>query len=279
MSEQYPDRYLPEFRSSPVRQITFSQPQRVFDREPGCLHEMFEQQVAERANSCAIFQDSQRLSYLELNARANQLALYLRERGVGPDTLVAVCMERSLDAIVALLGILKAGGAYVPLDPAYPAERISYILSDSRCHLVIANQNAIEHVPPDAAPVVLLDVPPPEIARFSSENLSPTATPGNLAYVIYTSGSTGKPKGVQVEHRNVVNFVHSMQKEPGIDAHDVIASVTTLCFDIAGLEIHLPLATGARIAIVSREEAVDGNKLRHRVERSGITLMQATPAT
>lgn len=279
MSEQYPDSYLPEIRPSPPRQITFSQPRRVFDREPGCVHEMFEHQVNEHPHSCAVFHDSQRLSYLELNTRANRLARYLRERGVAPDTLVAVCMERSLDAIVALLGILKAGGAYVPLDPAYPAERISYILSDSDCHLVIANQNAIEHVPPDAAPVVLLDAPPPEIAHFSSENLSPIATPGNLAYVIYTSGSTGKPKGVQVEHRNVVNFVHSMQKEPGIDAHDVVASVTTLCFDIAGLEIHLPLATGARIAIISREEAVDGNKLRHRIERSGITLMQATPAT
>ena len=197
MSEQYPDR-IPEFRPSPLRQTTFSQPLRVFDRKPGCLHEMFEQQAAGHPHSCAVFQDSQRLSYLELNARANQLARYLRERGVGADTLVAVCMERSLDAIVALLGILKAGGAYVPLDPAYPAERISYILSDSRCQLVIANQNAIEHVPPDTAPVVLLDAPPPEIAHFSSENLSPIATPGNLAYLIYTSGSTGQPTVVQV---------------------------------------------------------------------------------
>lgn len=279
MSEQYPDRYLPDFRPSLSRQITFSQPLRVFSRKHGCIHEMFEQQVPEHPHSCAVFQDSKRLSYLELNARANQLARYLLERGVGPDTLVAVCMERSLNAIVALLGILKAGAAYVPLDPAYPAERISYILSDSCCRLVVANQQALGHVPLDGTPVLLLDVPPPEMAELSGENLGPIATPGNLAYVIYTSGSTGKPKGVQVEHRNVVNFLHSMQKEPGIDSHDVVASVTTLCFDIAGLEIHLPLATGARIAIIDPDEAMDGRKLRARIEQSGITLMQATPAT
>lgn len=277
MSEQYPDR-LPEFRPSPVRQITFSQPLRVFDRKPGCLHEMFEQQVAERPRRCAVFQDSQRLSYVELNARANQLARYLRERGVGPDTLVAVCMERSLDAIVALLGILKAGGAYVPLDPAYPAERISYILSDSCCRLVIANQHAIGHVPLDAAPVVLLDVPPPEMAELSGENLDPIATSANLAYVIYTSGSTGKPKGVQVEHHSVVNLLNSMRAETGIEPQDVFASVTTLCFDIAGLELHLPLASGASIAVVKREESTDGNRLQARIQNAGVTFLQGTPA-
>lgn len=279
MPEQYPSPYRPDFHPSAPRQIALEQPRGVFDEQHRCLHDLFEQQVTEHPHACAVFLDSQSLSYLELNARANQLARYLRERGVGPDTLVAVCMERSLDAIVAVLGILKAGGAYVPLDPAYPAERISYILSDSCCRLVIANQHAAGHVPPGATPVLLLDVPPLEMAGFSGENLSPIATPANLAYVIYTSGSTGKPKGVQVEHRNVVNFVHSMQKEPGIDEHDVVASVTTLCFDIAGLEIHLPLATGARIAIISREEAIDGHKLRRRIEQSRVTLMQATPAT
>lgn len=279
MSEPCPRPYLPPFRPTSFPEFAVAQPQLESAPESDCVHEMFEEQAARRPHSCAALLGSESLSYRQLNTRANQLARYLRESGVKPETLVAVCLERSLDAIVAFLAILKAGGAYVPLDPAYPAERISYILSDSGCRLLISNQHAIEHTSPGDTPVLLMDAPPPEVAGFSGENLEPIATSGNLAYVIYTSGSTGKPKGVQVEHRNVINFLHSMQKEPGIDEGDVVASVTTLCFDIAGLEIHLPLATGACIAVISQEEAVDGNKLRRRIEQSRVTLMQATPAT
>jgi amino acid adenylation domain-containing protein len=244
-----------------------------------CIHDLFESQAEKRPHAIAVAYQNTLLTYAELNGRANQLAHRLKLQGVGPESLVAICLERSLDAVVAILAILKAGGAYVPLDPAYPAERISYVLSDSCCRWVITDQDGIGHIPSGNMQVLTLDFARADLADLSRENLGPIATPGNLAYVIYTSGSTGKPKGVQVEHRNVVNFLHSMQREPGIDEHDIVAAVTTLCFDIAGLEIHLPLATGARIAIVSREEAIDGTKLRACIEQQQVTLMQATPAT
>lgn len=244
-----------------------------------CIHDLFESQVKKRPDAIAIACEDTSLTYAELNGRANQLAHRLKSQGVGPESLVAICLERSLDAVVAILAILKAGGAYVPLDPAYPTERISYVLSDSCCRWVITDQEGIGHIPSGNIQVLTLDSDREHLAELSNANLGPIATPGNLAYVIYTSGSTGKPKGVQVEHRNVVNFLRSMQREPGIDEHDVVAAVTTLCFDIAGLEMHLPLATGARIAIVSREEAIDGTKLRACIEQQQVTLMQATPAT
>ena len=245
----------------------------------GCVHELFEQQVARRESSVAVFLDDRSLTYGELNRRANQLAWLLRERGVGPDVLVGLCMERSLRAVVALLGILKAGGAYVPLDPAYPRERIAYIVSDSRCQLLITDQEALGRIPDTAGELLLLDEQFSALAQQPDTNPHPKAGPQNLAYVIYTSGSTGKPKGVQIEHHSVINFLLSMQRETGIREADVVTSMTTLCFDIAGLEIYLPLATGARIAIVPREETSDGKSLQARMLRSGATMMQATPAS
>jgi amino acid adenylation domain-containing protein len=245
----------------------------------GCVHELFEQQCLYRQASVAIFLDDQSLTYGELNRRANQLAWHLRERGVGPDVLVGLCMERSLRAVVALLGILKAGGAYVPLDPAYPKDRIAYIVSDSRCRLLITDRETLDRIPQDAGELLLLDEQFSAVAHQTETNPHPVASPQNLAYVIYTSGSTGKPKGVQIEHHSVVNFLLSMQRETGICETDVVTSMTTLCFDIAGLEIYLPLVTGARIAIIPREDASDGKKLQSRMLRSGATIMQATPAT
>jgi amino acid adenylation domain-containing protein len=244
-----------------------------------CVHELVEAQVQRRASSVAVVFGEQQLTYEELNRRSNQLAHYLRKRGVKPDVLVGLCVERSLEMIVGLLGILKAGGAYVPLDPAYPKERIAYIMEDAHAPVLLTQQRLLPDLPEQKAEIVLLDGHWAEIAKEDSGNPARSARAENLAYVIYTSGSTGKPKGVQLEHRSVVNFLCTMREEPGLNEDDVMAAVTTLCFDIAGLEIYLPLVVGAQVGVISREEASDGRKLQERMQRCGVTVMQATPAT
>src|SRR5690242_8105197 len=229
-----------------------------------CIHELFEQRTALGTDAVAVFENGRSLTYSELNRRANQLARCLRARSVAKETLVGVCLQNSLDAVVSLLAVLKAGGAYVPLDPTYPPDRISCILSDSGCRVLIAGQNGVERIPNITQEILSLDAHWSAIANYSEENLDPVSGPENLAYVIYTSGSTGKPKGVQVEHHSVVNLLLSMQATTEIAPNDVFASVTTLSFDIAGLEIYLPLVSGASIAIVNRDDARDGKRLQAR---------------
>jgi amino acid adenylation domain-containing protein len=179
--------------------------------------------------------------------------------------------------LVALLGILKAGGAYVPLDPAYPADRIEYVLSDANARVLITESRLLQSLPKLSAEVLCLDRV--VLERESSQSPQAEVRSENLAYVIYTSGSTGKPKGVQLEHRSVVNFLCSMQKEPGLCATDILVAVTTLSFDIAGLEMYLPLISGARVVIASRQTTYDARLLSQLLSRSGATVMQATPAT
>ncbi len=243
-----------------------------------CLHELFEAQAASTPAAVAVSFYENKLTYAELNARADRLAEHLRSIGVKPDALVGLCVERSLEMLVGILGILKAGGAYVPIDPAYPADRIAYVLADANACALVTQRALLAILPESKALRVLIDEPLPEpAARSASPSVKPTAT--NLAYVIYTSGSTGKPKGVQIEHRAVVNFIQSMRREPGMLASDVLLSVTTLSFDIAGLEMHLPLAVGARIVIASQDDAIDGAVLLKIMERERISFFQATPAT
>jgi amino acid adenylation domain-containing protein len=197
--------------------------------------------------------------------------------GVGPETLVAVCVQRSAEMVVGLLAILKAGGAYVPLDPAYPKDRIAFILEDAGAAVLLTQFALAASLPPHAAQVLDLDTV--DVSAESREDSWADVTPANRAYVIYTSGSTGKPKGVQIPHRAVVNFLTSMRREPGLTAADTLLAVTTLSFDIAGLELWLPLTTGARVVIASREEAADGTRLAQRLIDSEATIMQATPVT
>ncbi len=209
--------------------------------QQNCIHDLFELQSDRRADCDAVVFGDIKCTYAELNRRSNQLARYLRKLGVGPEVLVGLCVERSINMVVGLLGILKAGGAYVPLDPAYPKDRIAYIMSDARAPVLLTEQKLLSSLPEQEAQVVLLDKHWLSIASEVDDNLSPSATAENLAYVIYTSGSTGKPKGVQLEHRSVVNFLTSMRQTPGLTEDDTLAAVTTICFDIAGLEIYLPL--------------------------------------
>jgi amino acid adenylation domain-containing protein len=230
---------------------------------PRLLHQLFEDRVAERPAAVAVAQEGESLTFAELNARANRLAHHLRRLGVGPESRVAVCLERSPDMLAALLGVLKAGGAYVPLDPAYPADRLAWVLEDSRAS-VLLTQGFLDGL---------------DLSRESASDPEPLAGPENLAYVIYTSGSTGRPKGVAVRQRGAVSFLASMARRPGLGPGDVLLAVTTIAFDISVLELFLPLSRGARIELVDRETAADGLRLQERIAACGATVMQATPAT
>ncbi|MEM7555656.1 MAG: amino acid adenylation domain-containing protein [Cyanobacteria bacterium P01_A01_bin.84] len=244
-----------------------------------CIHQLFEEQVEITPSDIAVIFGQQQLTYQELNSRANQLAHYLQRQGVKSDTVVGICMERSIQMVVGLLAILKAGGAYVPLDPAYPKERLAFTLADSQVNVLLVNTHLVNDLPPHGAQLVCIDTDSTKFDEYSSENLVSNTIPENLAYVIYTSGSTGKPKGVQIPHSAVVNFLISMGQNPGLRKEDVLLSVTTLSFDIAALELYLPLIVGARLVLVNQEAIADGAQLLKELVSNDVTVMQATPAT
>jgi amino acid adenylation domain-containing protein len=244
-----------------------------------CVHELVEAQAARTPEAIAAQCEDRTLTYADLNARANQLAHHLRRQGVGPETPIGIAVERSLDMLVGLIGIHKAGAAYVPLDPSYPAERLAYMIKDAGVSILITQEGLLGHLPTGNARVMCLDRDWTAISQEPAGNPSRTVSGENLAYIIYTSGSTGLPKGVQVPHRGVVNLLSSMVKTPGLGSDDVLVSVTTLSFDIAGLELFLPLITGARVVIASREEVTEGGSLLARLQSVSATVMQATPAT
>jgi surfactin family lipopeptide synthetase A len=246
---------------------------------PLCVHHLFEAQVRRDPQAVAVAFEGRQMSYGELNCRANQLARHLRKLGVGSEVLVGLCAERSIDMVVGLIGILKAGGAYLPLDPQYPKERLKEVLEDARVKVMVSQKKIGTVLPRHAAEMVWLDHDWPAICRESGEDLGMAPGPRELAYVIYTSGSTGKPKGVQIEHRSLANLLNSMQERPGLSRDDVLLAVTTLSFDIAGLELYLPLVVGATVVVASREVARDGSRLKALLADCGATVMQATPAT
>jgi amino acid adenylation domain-containing protein/non-ribosomal peptide synthase protein (TIGR01720 family) len=243
------------------------------------LHGLIERRVADAPDAPAVEMEGTVLTYRELNERANRLARHLRRLGVGPETLVGVAMERSLEMLVSVLAVLKSGGAYVPLDPEYPMERLAYMLEDSGLPVLLTQERLLDKLPKTHARAVAVDRDASAIDAESAAPLEALADPANVAYVIYTSGSTGKPKGVQVTHAAVVNFLLSMSRKPGLASSDVLLAVTTLSFDIAGLELYLPLVVGARVILVSRETSQAGEQLAELIDRGGVTAMQATPAT
>jgi surfactin family lipopeptide synthetase A len=250
-----------------------------FPEKDSALHQLLERQVERTPDSVAVEFEAQTLTYRQLNSRANQLAHFLRKQGAGPDVLVGVSLDRSLDMVVALLGVLKAGAAYVPLDPTYPADRLAFMVEDSGLKVLLTQESLLPLWSGSPAQLVALDRDWSAITTEPAENPAVALRPENLAYVIYTSGSTGRPKGVQIPHRAVVNFVLSMQSKPGISAADNLLAVTTISFDIAGLEIHVPLSVGARIVLASRQSAMDGKILAQLIEAHRITVLQATPVT
>ncbi|MCD1258914.1 non-ribosomal peptide synthetase [Paenibacillus athensensis] len=243
-----------------------------------CIHELFEAQAAANPQQTALIYADRSWSYAELNAQANRLAHQLRTLGIGPDTLVGVCLERTETLLIALLGILKAGGAYVPIDPDYPAERIAFMIEDSATQLVLTEERFRGLLEPAGAQLLMLTARGDELAEFPPHNLQPVAASGSLSYVIYTSGSTGKPKGVMLEHASVVHFIEAMQAAlPVADAQKFLC-VTTISFDIFVLETWLPLACGKTVVLASRMEQTDMTALSHLLQRSRIDLVQMTPS-
>ncbi len=243
------------------------------------LPHRIETQAANSPDAVAAAFEDRSLTYRELDARANAVALRLHSLGVRPETRVGICMERSLEMLAALLGILKAGGAYVPLDPAYPAERLAFMVGDAGAPVLVTDTRCREVVKTPAATTVCIDEDWWSDANAEAACPSAAIDGRNLAYVIYTSGSTGKPKGVQIPHRALMNFLESMRHEPGLSSEDVLLAITTLSFDIAGLELWLPLVSGARVELIGRRAASDGRRLIDALARSRATILQATPAT
>lgn len=243
------------------------------------LIDLVEQQAIAMPERVALVAAGRQVTYAQLIARANQLARYLRAAGVQRESLVALAVDRSPDLLIGLLGILKAGGAYVPIESTYPKARIAGMLEDARPVVLVTQSAIVPDLPQTTARVVCLDQIGNELDRLSVDPLADGPVPDGLAYVIYTSGSTGTPKGVQVTHRPLVNFLHSMRREPGLGPGDTLLAVTTISFDIAGLELYLPLVAGGRVEIADREMAMDPQRLAAAIAASGATFVQATPAT
>ena len=243
-----------------------------------CVHHVLEARARDHPERPAVTSGETTLSYGQLDERANRLAHLLIRRGVTPGALVAICVDRSEDMPLAMAAVLKTGAAYVPLDPTHPADRLRYTIEDAgvACSITLARYAALLA---GDAPHILLDQAEAELAAMPADAPAVAVDPADLAYVIYTSGSTGRPKGVEVEHRNVVAFLEAMRREPGMAEDDVLLAVTTLSFDIAGLEMWLPLCVGARIVVASRTDVLDGERLAGMLERHGVTMLQATPAT
>jgi amino acid adenylation domain-containing protein len=246
------------------------------------VHQLFEAQAARTPEAVALKCGKAKLTYRELNQRANGLAGWLRKQRVESEELVGLCVERGLDMIVGLLGVLKAGCAYVPMDPVYPKNRLEFMVNDARIRVLITDPTTRPKLEvlnfEGEAPALLCISSPAADESDCDVNPSTTISQSNTAYMIYTSGSTGNPKGVQVVHGAVVNFLLSMRERPGISSSDKLLAVTTLSFDIAVLEIYLPLIVGATVVVATRETVVDAQKLAEEMD-GGITFMQATPAT
>src|SRR6266516_2779503 len=214
-----------------------------------CLHQLFEAQVERTPDTVAVVSEEQYLAYRVLNARANQLAHHLQALGVGPEVLVGICMERSLEMIVGLLGVLKAGGAYVPLDPLYPPERLAFIMQDSQITVVLTQERLRLWMPEHSVQVVSLDADWEAIAQESEAAPMSGVAAENLVYVIYTSGSTGHPKGVLITHRSLVNESLAFKEYFDLQANDRILQFASIGFDVAAEEIFPSLLSGATIVL------------------------------
>jgi len=241
-----------------------------------CVHELVAAQVQRTPDAVAVVFGDEQLTYRELDRRANRVAhlLSLSDAGSG---LVAICVERSLDMLVGMLGILKHGAAYLPLDPHYPSERLAFMLEDSGAAILLTHRHLQPALPDHRARLICLD--DETIPRLPDGAPAPSVTADDLAYVLYTSGSAGRPKGVSIPHRAVVNLLRSMADRPGMGPGDTVVAVATYAFDIAAVELWLPLVTGGRTVIAPRDVAADGRRLAGLVAGSGATIMQATPTT
>jgi amino acid adenylation domain-containing protein len=240
------------------------------------IHHLFEEQVEKTPDNIAVVFEENSLTYKQLNYRANQLAKVLREKGVKPNSIVGIMVERSLEMIIGMLGILKAGGAYLPISPDYPDDRVAYMLEDSQAEIMLT-QNSIAAGFMFKGEKIAIDNAALDVSEI--ENLAAINKRSDLAYVMYTSGTTGKPKGVMIPHKALTNFLISMGNKPGLISQDKMLAVTTYCFDIAGLELFLPLVNGAQCFICDPEKVRDVEKLKKEIQKIKPTVMQATPVT
>ena len=246
--------------------------------ETACIHGLFEAQVERTPEAIAVIFADQSLTYRQLNQRANQLAHYLQKRGVGPDVLVGLCLERSLNMVVGLLGILKAGGAYVPLDPTDPKERLAFMLHDARVSVLVTEQRTLEGLPEPGVPAVCLDADWGVLAREGQDDPVSRATADHLSYVIYTSGSTGKPKGVMTTHRAVSNLVSWMQARFPMNGMDVVLQKTPYTFDASVVEFFPALLVGARLVMARPEGHRDGRYLIDTICAERVSRLKLVPS-
>ena len=243
-----------------------------------CMHQLIEAQAVRTPDALALTFGQHSLTYAQLDARANQLAHLLREHGVQPDSLVGVCVERSMEMVIGLLAIHKAGGAYVPLDPEYPQERLAHMIEDSGITLLLTQGSLSAGLPTDGVTVILLDQPAGWLDGYSERRLEVTVDPLSLAYVIYTSGSTGKPKGAGNSHAALVNRLCWMQQAYGLDDSDAVLQKTPFSFDVSVWEFFWPLMTGARLVMAAPGAHRDPLQLIDTINRYGISTLHFVPS-
>ncbi len=243
-----------------------------------CLHQVIEEQVKKTPQALAVQFEGQSLSYVELNARANWLARRLQEMGVGPDVLVGICLDRSLEMVVGLLAILKAGGAYVPFDPAYPQERLAFMLEDANVALLLTQESLLDSLPKQSVQTLSLDRLWTQMAQEGETNLNSNVSAENLAYVIYTSGSTGRPKGVMNTHRGICNRLFWMQEEYQLTASDKVLQKTPFSFDVSVWEFFWPLMTGASLLMARPGGQQDNGYLVKLIAEQKITILHFVPS-
>jgi amino acid adenylation domain-containing protein len=243
-----------------------------------CIHQLFEEQVERTPDAVAVVFDNQQLTYHQLNCRANQLAHYLHSLGVKPDTLVGICVERSLEMVVGLLGILKAGGAYLPLDPEYPPERLRFMLEDATVSVLLTQQQLIDKLPPNQAQVVFLDEAWSEIAQNNQDNPSSGVKAFHLANLIYTSGSTGRPKGVMVEHQGLCNLAQAQKITFGLTCSSRVLQFASFSFDASISEILMALFSGGTLYLGTKDSLLPGEPLIKQLRKHCITHITLPPS-
>ncbi|GAB3930930.1 polyketide synthase [Larkinella terrae] len=241
---------------------------------------LFSEQVRKSADCIAIAFEGQQITYQQVDEKSNQLAHYLRKKGVGAESLVPICLNRSLEMVIGILGILKAGGAYVPIDPEYPIERIKYILSDTDSRIVVTDSGSDSLLAGCSNELerICLDKNWETLALESKETVLHSVQPAHLAYVIYTSGSTGRPKGVLVEHRNVSNFIHNQSLEFDIQSHDAILQTSNYAFDPATEQIFLALCNGAKLVLIRKESLFNPDDVIQVINEQNVTHLHTTPS-
>ncbi len=248
------------------------------DNTDKTIIQLFERVAHELPGETALQFNDEKITYAELNSRVNRLCAYLNKAGIQPGDFAGVMIERGSEMIVALLAVLKSGAAYIPIDPGFPDERIKYMLQDSGAELLLMT-NSVHHAISGNCKVIDISTVQADIDAMPEGNPLNAASKNDLAYLIYTSGSTGLPKGVMLEHASLANLLLSMQKRPGLNKGDKLLAVTTVSFDIAGLELYLPLISGACLVLADNETCKDGERLLESINKNKISLMQATPST